>query len=64
MLVLASLTTSLALAGSPHFVDDTVQATTSGNTVTATLQPPCSPPMTIAWSDITVTDTTNGVIYP
>jgi hypothetical protein len=30
-------------------------------TVTADLQPNCSPPMTIVWSDITVTDTTNGI---
>ena len=30
-------------------------------TLTATLSPSCSPPMTIAWTDITVTDTTNGI---
>jgi hypothetical protein len=29
--------------------------------VTATFQPPCSPPMTIVYSDVTVTDTTNGI---
>jgi hypothetical protein len=30
-------------------------------TVTATFQPACSPPMTVAFTDVTVTDTTNGV---
>jgi hypothetical protein len=30
-------------------------------TVTATFQPECSPPMTVQYSDITVTDTTNGI---
>jgi hypothetical protein len=30
-------------------------------TLTATFQPSCSPPMTIVWSDVTVTDTTNGI---
>ena len=30
-------------------------------TVTATFQPTCSPPMTVAWSNIVVTDTTNGI---
>ena len=29
--------------------------------LTATFQPPCSPPMTVRWSDVTVEDTTNGV---
>jgi hypothetical protein len=29
--------------------------------LTATFQPSCSPPMTVRWSDITVTDTTNGI---
>lgn len=29
--------------------------------VTATFQPPCSPPMTVAYTDVTVTDTTNGL---
>jgi hypothetical protein len=29
--------------------------------VTATFQPECSPPMTVAFTDITVTDTTNGI---
>jgi hypothetical protein len=33
--------------------------------ITATFQPPCEPPMTVAWSNITVTDTTNGIsLYP
>ena len=110
-----------AWAGSPHFVDDTVQATIDGNTVTvsgkeaglgsedqvhivvtalaacinpggndpraankesfsaegdfpvqngkayfnltltAVFQPSCSPPMSVQWSDIVVTDTTHGV---
>lgn len=110
-----------AWAGSPHFVDDSVQASVSGNTltvtgkeaglgdeaqvhivlsatalcingggnhpkaankesvnaagdfpvqngkanfslsVTATFQPPCSPPMTVSFTDITVTDTTNNI---
>jgi hypothetical protein len=110
-----------ALAGSPHFVDDQLTATRTGDTltvsgkeaglgdeaqvhvvlsatascvnpgdnhpqaanketvsaagdfpvqsgkadfelsVTATFQPPCSPPMTVEFSDIVVTDTTNGI---
>jgi hypothetical protein len=29
--------------------------------VTATFQPDCTPPMTVVWSDIKVTDTTNGI---
>lgn len=30
-------------------------------TVTATFQPPCDPPMTVLWTSVTVTDTTNGI---
>jgi hypothetical protein len=30
-------------------------------TLTAVFQPPCSPPMTVQWSNITITDTTNGL---
>ncbi len=30
-------------------------------TATATFKPDCTPPMTVVWSDITVTDTTNGI---
>jgi hypothetical protein len=122
--VAAALVASAAWAGSPHFVDDTVQAVVSGTngevltvsgkeaglgdeaqvdilvtataacinpggnhpqaankesfsaegqfpvqngkayfslTLTATFQPQCSPPMTVQWSDITVTDLTNGI---
>jgi hypothetical protein len=111
----------VAWAGSPHFVDDTVTASSSGNTLTvsgkeaglgdeaqvhivvsatalcinpgshhpkaankesvsaagdfpvqngkanfsltltATFQPECSPPMTVAFTDVTVTDATNGI---
>ena len=111
----------VAFAGSPHFVDDTVTATASGNTltvsgkeaglgdedqvhivvsatalcinggghhpkavnktsvnaagdfpvqngkanfslsVTAVFQPSCSPPMTVAFTNVTVSDTTNGL---
>ena len=29
--------------------------------VTATMSPNCSPPMTIVWTNIVVTDTTNGI---
>ncbi len=29
--------------------------------VTATFQPPCSPPMTVEFTNISVTDTTNGI---
>ena len=29
---------------------------------TATFQPECSPPMTVSFTDITVTDTTNGLV--
>jgi hypothetical protein len=110
-----------AWAGSPHFVDDTVTATRTGDsltvsgkeaglgdeaqvniqvtatalcingggnhpkavnkesvsaegqfpvqngkanfslTLTAVFQPPCSPPMTVAFTDVTVTDLTNGI---
>jgi hypothetical protein len=31
--------------------------------VTATFQPDCSPPMTVAFTDVTVTDTTNGLTH-
>ncbi|HET9021361.1 MAG TPA: hypothetical protein VFN34_05710 [Ornithinibacter sp.] len=30
-------------------------------TLTATFQPDCSPPMSVAWTDVTVEDTTNGI---
>jgi hypothetical protein len=30
-------------------------------TLTATFQPSCSPPMSVVWTDVTVTDTTNGI---
>ena len=30
-------------------------------TLTATFQPPCSPPMTVEYTDVTVTDTTNNI---
>jgi len=30
---------------------------------TATFQPSCSPPMTVVFTDITVTDTTNGLTH-
>jgi hypothetical protein len=30
-------------------------------TLVASFQPPCSPPMSIVWGDIVVTDTTNGI---
>jgi len=30
-------------------------------TLTATFQPPCSPPMTVEYTDVTVADTTNGI---
>jgi hypothetical protein len=30
-------------------------------TLTATFQPDCSPPMTVQFTDITVTDNTNGL---
>ena len=30
-------------------------------TVTATFQPDCTPPMTVTFSDVVVTDTTNGI---
>lgn len=31
-------------------------------TATAVFQPDCAPPMTVAFTDITVTDTTNGLV--
>jgi hypothetical protein len=30
---------------------------------TATFQPQCSPPMTVVFTDVTVTDTTNGLTH-
>jgi hypothetical protein len=30
-------------------------------TATATFQPDCSPPMSVVWSNILITDTTNGI---
>ncbi len=30
-------------------------------TLTATFQPPCSPPMTVEYTNVTVTDTTNDI---
>ena len=116
-----ALAVPVALAGSPHFVDDTVTATRSGDslivsgkeaglgdesqvhivvsatalcinpggnhpkavnkqsvssegdfsvqngkanfslTLTATFQPECSPPMTVQYTDVSVTDTTNDI---
>jgi hypothetical protein len=113
---------AVALAGSPHFIQNAFSVSTSGNTVTvsgkeaglgdeeqihvemtatalcingggnhpkavnkasvsaagdfpvqngkadftlsatATFQPECSPPMTVEFSDIVVTDTTNGLV--
>ena len=32
-------------------------------TATATFQPDCSPPMTVQFTDVTVTDTTNGLTH-
>lgn len=32
-------------------------------TLTATFQPTCSPPMTVVWGPVTVTDTAHGVTY-
>jgi hypothetical protein len=123
VLVLAggAVAAPVAWAGSPHFVDSTVSATRSGNsltvsgkeaglgneeqvdimvnataecinkgekhpkaankesvseegtfpvqngkanfslTVTATFQPSCSPPMTVAFTNVTVTDITNNI---
>jgi hypothetical protein len=121
MLAAAIVVAPNALAGSPHFVDSTVTAARSGDslvvsgkeaglgdesqvhivvsatalcingggnhpkaanktsvnaagdfpvqngkanfslTLTATFQPPCSPPMTVEYTNVTVSDTTNGV---
>jgi hypothetical protein len=33
-------------------------------TLTAVFQPSCSPPMSVEWSDITVTDQTSGITWP
>jgi hypothetical protein len=33
-------------------------------TLTATFQPDCTPPMSVVFTDVTVTDTTNGISYP
>ena len=119
--VAAGFAVPVALAGSPHFVDSTVTATRTGNsltvtakeaglgdeaqihvvltatalcingggnhpkavnkedlsnagnfpvqngkadfslTLTATFQPPCSPPMTVEFTNVVVTDTTNNI---
>jgi hypothetical protein len=121
LLAVVAVPASVALAGSPHFVDDTVKCTVSGTTLacsgkeaglgdeaqvhivisataecinpgnnhpqaankesvsaagdfpvqngkaefsltaTAIFKPDCSPPMTVQFSDITVTDTTSGI---
>jgi hypothetical protein len=121
VLATAAVAVPVAWAGSPHFVDDTVTASSSGNTLTvsgkeaglgdeaqvhiqvsatalcingggnhpkavnktsvsgagdfpvqngkaefsltltATFQPSCNPPMTVQFTNITVTDTTNGI---
>lgn len=121
MLAVVAFLAPAAWAGSPHFVDDTVTATRTDNsltvsgkeaglgdeaqvhivvsatalcinpgdhhpkapnkeslnaagdfpvqngkanfslTLTATFQPQCSPPMTVVFTDVTVTDTTNGI---
>ena len=120
-LIAVAIAVPVAWAGSPHFVDDTVTATRTGDsltvsgkeaglgdeaqvhivvtatalcingggnhpkavnkesvssegdfpvqngkaifslTLTATFQPPCSPPMTVQFTDVTVTDTTNNI---
>jgi hypothetical protein len=120
-LVALAIAVPVAWAGSPHFVDSTVNATRSGDslivsgkeaglgdeaqvhivvsatalcingggnhpqatnkedvstegdfpvqngkadfslTLTATFQPPCSPPMTVEYTNVTVTDTTNNI---
>jgi hypothetical protein len=31
--------------------------------LTATFQPNCSPPMSVVWSNLMLTDTTNGLVY-
>jgi hypothetical protein len=119
--VVAGLAAPAALAGSPHFVDSTVTATRTGDTLavsgkeaglgdeaqvhivvsatalcinsggnhpkavnkedlssagdfpvqsgkadfsltlTATFQPPCSPPMTVEFTNVVVTDSTNSI---
>ena len=33
-------------------------------TLTATFQPDCSPPMSVVFSNIKVTDVTSGISYP
>lgn len=33
-------------------------------TATAVFQPPCAPPMTVVFSDVSVCDTTNGICFP
>jgi hypothetical protein len=120
--VLASIFTAIAIAGSPHFIRSATSASVSGNTltvtgkeaglgdeeqihveltatalcinpgghhpkavnkedvsaagdfpvqngkadftlvVTATFQPDCTPPMTVQFTDIILTDTTNGLV--
>lgn len=33
-------------------------------TLVATFQPSCSPPMSVVWSNVRLTDTTNGLTFP
>jgi hypothetical protein len=123
VLIFAGISASVALAGSPHFINSAFSASSSGNTltvsgkeaglgdesqitvtltadalcinhggnhpkavnktsvssaqnvpvqngkaewtftVTATFQPDCSPPMTVAFRNIVVTDVTNGLSH-
>ncbi len=50
--------TSVSAAGSFPVQNGKADFTLSA---TATFQPSCSPPMTVVFSDVTVTDTTNGL---
>jgi hypothetical protein len=50
---------SVAAAGDFPVQNGKADFTLSG---VATFQPDCSPPMTVSFTDITVTDTTNGLV--
>ena len=52
--------TSVAAAGDFPVQNGKADFTLSG---TATFQPSCSPPMTVQFTNVTVTDTTNGLTH-
>ncbi len=68
-LATAALAVPAAWAGSPHFINNAFTITRDDNALTVSgkeaglVQPDCSPPMTVVFTDVTVTDTTNGLTH-